>query len=84
MRSNRIAVAMLLLASAAAVPAAAQDAKKFSPPHTPWGEPGSEAWQPSVVHEKAGGPAVKLSRLPAVGAKWGVWQVSHPHSLSCV
>ena len=39
MRSNRIAVAMLLLASAVAVPAAAQDAKKFSPPHTPWGEP---------------------------------------------
>ncbi|HEV8394780.1 MAG TPA: hypothetical protein VGQ37_10930 [Vicinamibacterales bacterium] len=38
MKSLSIAVALCLLTTAA-VPAAAQDAKKFSPPHTPWGEP---------------------------------------------
>jgi len=35
------------------------------------------------VHEKAGGPAVKLRRCSAVGAKCGVWHASHPHSFSC-
>ena len=38
MKSLNIPVALCLLAAAVA-PAAAQDAKKFSPPHTPWGEP---------------------------------------------
>jgi hypothetical protein len=39
MRLNRIAAAMLLLASVVAAPAAAQESRKFSPPKTPWGEP---------------------------------------------
>jgi hypothetical protein len=38
MRSFRVAAALLTLASAVAVPAAAQD-RKFTPPKTPWGEP---------------------------------------------
>ena len=38
MRSFRVAVALLTLASAAAAPAAGQE-KKFTPPRTPWGEP---------------------------------------------
>ena len=39
MRSFGIAVALLTLAAAAAVPAAAQAPGKFTPPRTPWGEP---------------------------------------------
>jgi len=38
MKSFSIAAALVLLAAAVA-PAAAQDAKKFTPPKTPWGEP---------------------------------------------
>ena len=38
MKALKIAGA-LVLAAAAATPVAAQDAKKFSPPRTPWGEP---------------------------------------------
>ena len=48
------------------------------------GWPGRDAWQPVVVHENGGGSAVKFSRRSAVGAKWGVWQASQPHSLSWV
>ena len=39
MKSHTIAVALLVLVSAAAVPAAAQESRKFSPLKTPWGEP---------------------------------------------
>src|SRR6185503_385757 len=38
MKLLRIAVALFLLAAAAAS-VAAQESRKFSPPHTPWGEP---------------------------------------------
>jgi len=39
MKSVSAAVALFVLAVAAAAPAAGQDAHKFSPPRTPWGEP---------------------------------------------
>src|SRR5262245_29431298 len=46
---------------------------------------GSDEWQPALVQENgSGGWSVKLSSDSAVGAKWGVWHVSHPHSFSCV
>jgi hypothetical protein len=50
-----------------------------------WGGPGSDEWQPALVHEKGlGGAAVKFNNSSAVGAKCGVWQTSHPHSFICV
>ena len=37
-----------------------------------------------MVHENGSGDAaVKFSSSSAVGAKCGVWQTSHAHSLSC-
>src|SRR5262245_52950855 len=46
---------------------------------------GCDAWQPALVHENgSGGRVVKFNSSSAVGAKCGVWQVSHPHSFSCV
>jgi len=50
-----------------------------------WSGGGSEEWHPALVHEKgSGGAEVKSRSCSAVGAKWGVWQASHPHSFSCV
>src|ERR1044071_361701 len=39
MKSLSIAVALFALAVTATAPAAAQEAHKFTPPRTPWGEP---------------------------------------------
>ena len=39
MKPQTIVVGLLLLVAAVAAPAAAQDARKWSTPRTPWGEP---------------------------------------------
>src|SRR5512132_2761774 len=50
-----------------------------------WGAAGSDAWQPAEVQVKgSGGAVVKFRSCSPVGAKCGVWHVSHPHSPSVV